>query len=382
MTCSRVVRLAFCLAWALLLSISAPAWSGRSSPAGQYEDTATQRGGVSDSVAQEGFGHKATPGQVEITRLRPATVPPVQEHWHTLVGPDQDFSVSLPAEPECQRMVTPQTPFTGQTITSYSARVGEAYFFTVSFRDLPAKSASMDRQLILTEYERGLFLDAWSVVNREKLPDGGWQYEAVTPLQIGSYKSPPRSRLRSRVYFRGGRMYTLAVLSHDPNAPADQAQRFFSTLRFLKAPPLPPTPRGRALAARESAAARGALRSLRRLAAAEAVTPDYDDYTKLLLEVKGEVDDYLSDVGPGEVRDEISLALEAYTDLRVAWNATRGLLAVPAALYQPQKTLIAKYGLPVEVRGEVPMMDSAGAVSAIFKAAREHIDRAASLLPR
>lgn len=279
-------------------------------------------------------------------------------------------------------MVTPQTPFTRQTITSYSARVGEAYFFTVSFRDLPAKSASMDRQLVLAEYERGLFLDAWSAVNREKLPDGGWQYEAVMSLQVGSYRSPPRSRLRTRVYFRGARMYTLAVLSRDPNGPADKAQRFFSTLRFLKPPLPPPAPRRRALAARESVAARGALKSLRRLAAAEAVTLDYDEYTKLLREVKGEVDDYLSDVGHGEVRDEISLALEAYTDLRVAWNATRGFMAVPAALYQPQRTLIAKYGLPIEVRGEVSMMDSAGAISAIFKAAREHINRAAALLLR
>lgn len=382
MTCSRVIRLAFCLSWALLLGITVPARSGCSSPASRYEDASTQRAGVLASVARNGLGHTAVPGQVEITCFLPAPTTSAQEQWRTLVGPDQDFSVSLPAEPERQSVITPQTPFTGQTITSYSARVGETYFFTVSFRDLPTKSASMDRRLILAEYERGLFLDAWSVVGREQSPDGGWQYEAVTPLRVGSYRSPPRARLRSRVYFRGARMYTLAVLSRDPNSPADEAQRYFSTLRFLKAPPPPPAPRRRVLTAREVAAARGALKSLRRLAAAESVTPEYDEYTKLLLEAKGEVDDYLSDVGPGEVRDEIGLALEAYTDLRVAWNATRGFLAVPAALYQPQKTLIAKYGLPIEVRGEVPMMNSAGAVSTIFKAAREHIDRAAALLPR
>ena len=304
-----------------------------------------------------------------------------QEQWRTLVGPDQDFSVSLPAEPERKSEITHQTPFTGQAITSYSARMGEAYLFVVNFRNLPAKAASMDRQQVLTEYERGLFLDAWSVVKQEKLPDGSWQYEAVTPLQVG-LKSPPEARLRTRVYFRGGRMYTLAVLSRNPKAPADQAQRFFSTLRFLKAPPPPPAPRRRVLTAHETAAARGALKSLRRLAAAESVTPEYDEYTKLLLEVKGEVDDYLSDIGPGEVRDEIGLALEAYTDLRVAWNATRGFLAVPAALYQPQRTLIAKYGIPIDVRGDIPLMNYQGAVSTIFKAAREHIDRASALLAR
>src|SRR5205085_2246688 len=125
-------------------------------------------------------------------------------------------------------------------------------------------------------------------VNKEKLPDGGWQYEAVTPLQTGSFRSPPEARLWTRVYFRGARMYTLAVLSLDPNRPPDDAQRFFSSLRFLKMPPPTPAPRRQTLTGREEAAARGALRALRRLAAAEAVAPDYDEYGRLLLDVKGE----------------------------------------------------------------------------------------------
>lgn len=304
-----------------------------------------------------------------------------REGWHAVNGPDGDFSVEFPAPPASETIISEQLPFLGQKMFFYSYTVDGAYMFTFNYKDLSAKAASMERQQVLAEYERGLFLDAWSVVKREKLPDGGWQYEAVTPLQVG-FKSPPEARLRTRVYFRGSRMYTLAVLSHDPNSPADWAQRFFSTLRFLKAPPPPPTPRRRALTAHEVAAARGALKSLRRLAAAEAVTPDYDEYTKLLLEVKGEVDDYLSDMGSGEVRDEISLALEAYTDLRVAWNSTRGFLAVPAALYQPQRTLIAKYGIPIDVRGDIPLMNYQGAVSTIFKAAREHINRVSALLAR
>jgi hypothetical protein len=304
-----------------------------------------------------------------------------REGWYVINGPDGDFTVEFPVLPTSETTVSEQLPFIGRKMFFYSYKVDEAYMFTFNYKDLPARAASMDRQQVLTEYERGLFLDAWSVVKQEKLPDGGWQYEAITPLQVG-FKSPPEARLRTRFYFRGSRMYTLAVLSRDPNAPADQAQRFFSTLRFLKAPPPPPAPRRRVLTAHETAAARGALKSLRRLAAAESVTPEYDEYTKLLLEVKGEVDDYLSDIGSGEVRDEIGLALEAYTDLRMAWNATRGFLAVPAALYQPQRTLIAKYGIPIDVRGDIPLMNYQGAVSTIFKAAREHIDRASALLAR
>ncbi|HEX8072035.1 MAG TPA: hypothetical protein VF546_18950 [Pyrinomonadaceae bacterium] len=313
---------------------------------------------------------------------QPLLVSQARQDWVTLKGPDGDFTLQMPAAPSKETKVTPQRYFTGQTISIYSSNAGEGYSFTVSYKDLPVRAASVNRQLLLEEYERGLLIDAWSVVGREKLTDGGWQYQAVTPLQIGSLTSPPKACLWARVYFRGARMYTLAVMSRDPNRPLGDAQRFFSSLRFLKAPPASPIPRKRALTAGEMAAARGALRALRRLAAAEEVAPDYDDYGRLLLDVKGEVDDHLSDLGPGEVRDEIELALEAYTDLRVAWNTTKGLLAVPAALYQPQRTLIAKYGIPVNTQGDVPLMDFRGAISAIFKVAREHIERACALLSR
>lgn len=311
---------------------------------------------------------------------RPTLVSQARQDWVTLTGPDGDFTVRMPAAPSKEAKVTTQRYFTGQTISIYSANAGEGYSFTVSYKDLPARAVSVDRQLLLEEYERGLLLDAWSVVGSEKLTDGAWQYEAVTPLQIGSLTSPPKARLWARVYFRGARMYTLAVMSRDPNRSPGDAQRFFSSLCFVKAPPAPPVPHRRALTTREVAAARSALRALRRLAAAEDVAPDYDEYGRLLLDVKGEVDDHLSDLGPSEVRDEIKLALEAYTDLRVAWSTTKGLLAVPAALYQPQRTLIAKYGIPVDTRGDVPLMDFRGAISAIFKAAREHIERASVLL--
>lgn len=86
MTCSRAVRLAYCLSWALLLSITAPARSGRSSPASRYEDASAQWAGGLASVARNGLGHRAMSGQVGLTRFLPA-----QEQWHTLVGPDQEF---------------------------------------------------------------------------------------------------------------------------------------------------------------------------------------------------------------------------------------------------------------------------------------------------
>ncbi len=171
-------------------------------------------------------------------------------------------------------------------------------------------------------------------------------------------------------------------MSADADDFTPDAPRFFSSLRFLKSPPAPPTPRRQVLTANEMSAARAALRELRRLAAAESVAPSYDDYVRLLLAVKGEVDGYLADLPPGEVRDEIGFALEAYQDLQRAWNTTRGLLAAPVIGYEPQRTLIVKYGIPIDRRGGMPLMDFKGAVFAIFKAAREHVERASALLRR
>jgi hypothetical protein len=304
-----------------------------------------------------------------------------QETWSAFTGPDGDFTISFPGAPERETKITPQKPFTGQKIELFAYKNGGCSFIA-SYKDLPSRAGAMDEEIILTEYERGLLVDGWLVAGRTSLPSGGFQYEAVMNLPGGNVAERPQARMRSRVYFRGRRMYTLSVMSIDAEEFTPDAPRFFSSLRFLKPPPAPPIPRKQALKANDFNAARAALRELHRLAAAESVAPSYDDYVKLLLAVKGEVDGYLADLPPGEVRDEIGLALEAYQDIQRAWNTTRGLLAAPVIGYEPQRTLIVKYGIPIDRRGDMPLMDFKGAVFMIFKAAREHIDRASALLRR
>lgn len=285
------------------------------------------------------------------------------------MGPDRDFTVSFPGVPEREKKTTPQKPFTGQQIELFVYK-NSGHSFIASYKDLPPRAGAVDEEMILTEYERGLFVDGWLVAGRTPLSGGGFQYEAVMNLPGGNLNERRQAHMRSCVYFRGRRMYTLSVMSVDAENFTPDATRFFSSLHFLKPPPAPPAPRRQVLTANEVTAARAALRELRRLAAAESVAPSYDDYVKLLLAVKG------------EVRDEISLALEAYQDLQRAWNATRGLLVAPVIGYEPQRTLIVKYGIPIDRGGDMPMMDFKGAVFTIFKAAREHTDRASALLRR
>jgi hypothetical protein len=303
------------------------------------------------------------------------------ETWSAFTGPDGDFTVSFPGAPEREAKTTPQKPFTRQKVELFIYKNG-GHSFIASYKDLPPRAGAVNEEMILTEYERGLFVDGWLAASKTLLSDGSIQYEAVMNLPGGKINERPQARMQSRVYFRGRRMYTLSVMSVDAEQFTPDATRFFSSLRFLKPPPAPPAPRRQVLTAKEVSAARAALKELRKLAAAESVATSYDDYVKLLLAAKGEVDDYLVDIPLGEVRDEIGLALEAYQDLQRAWNTTRGLLAAPIIGYEPQRTLIVKYGIPIDRRGDMPLMDFKGAVFTIFKAAREHIDRASALLRR
>lgn len=299
--------------------------------------------------------------------------------WRSVTGPDGDFTVSLPGAPKHESKVTPQKPFTGQKIEVYFYHNGKDSLI-INHKDLPVKAGALNKQLVLAEYERGLFVDGWIVVSKAQVANDGYHYELVMNLPGGKVTERRQARMQSRVYFRGRRMYTLLAMSIDANQFTIEAPRFFSSFRLLKPPPVPPAPRRQVLTAREIAAVRTALKELRKLAAAEAVAPTYDEYVKLLLSVKGEVDDCLADIRPSEIKEEIGLALEAYLDLQRAWNTTRGLLAMPVIGYEPQRTLIVKYGIPIDMGGDMPLMDFKGAVFTIFGAAREHIDRASRLL--
>lgn len=302
-----------------------------------------------------------------------------QGNWQTIIGPDKDFAIDFPSTPSHETKKTPQKPFTGQKMELYFYQNGRDSF-GINYKDLPARAGVMNKEMVLTEYERGLFVDGWLIVSQTQLPDGSRQYELVMNLLGGKITEQRQARMQTRVYFRGSRMYALSVMSIDANHFTKDASRFLSSVRFLKLPPPPLISRRQVLSANEVTAVRGTLRALRRMAAAKEIAPDYDQYVKLLLEVKGEVDDYLADLRPGEIKDELRLALEAYMDLQRAWNATRGFLTMPVIGYEPQRTLIIKYGLPIDRRGDMPIMDFKGAIFTIFEAAHEHLERASILL--
>ncbi|MGA9995972.1 MAG: hypothetical protein WBP93_11195, partial [Pyrinomonadaceae bacterium] len=181
-----------------------------------------------------------------------------QEAWHPLTGPDNDFTVSFPSTPSHETKTTPQKPFTGQKMELYTYQNGNDSF-TLSYKDLPIRAGALNPEIVLTEYERGLFVDGWLIKSQSQLSDGGWQYESVMNLPGGKITEQRQAQMQTRVYFRGRRMYSLSVMSVDADHFTDNSPRFLSSMRFLRLPPAPPTPRRQALSAREVEAARGAL---------------------------------------------------------------------------------------------------------------------------
>ncbi len=105
-----------------------------------------------------------------------------QEKWHTLVGPDSDFSISFLSVPSRERKVTPQKPFTGQKMELYTYQNGGS-LFSINYKDLPARAGMMNKELVLTEFERGLFVDEWLINSQQQLQDGGRQYELLDLLR-------------------------------------------------------------------------------------------------------------------------------------------------------------------------------------------------------
>jgi len=304
-----------------------------------------------------------------ILLVYPTTISWAQEvSLISFTGPDWDFTISFPGAPTHESRVTPQKRFTGQKFENYFYRNGTDSFNLV-YKDLPHRAGAPDTRMMLAEYERGLFVNGWLVVGHTPLPNGGRQYELLMDLPSGKINERLQAKMQSRVYFHGRRMYTLSAMSGDANRFTLDASRFLASLGFLNLPPAPPVSRRQVLTAKEMVAARAALKELRRLAAAELIAPSYEDYVKLLLTVSGEVDDYIADIRPGEVRVEITLGLAAYQDLQCAWNTTRGFMAMPVIGYEPQRTLILTYGIPIDRRGDMPLIDFAGAMFMLFKAA-------------
>ncbi len=117
-------------------------------------------------------------------------------------------------------------------------------------------------------------------------------------------------------------------------------------------------------------AVEGALKSLRKLAAATEVGVNFQEYGSRLIDVKTEVNELLPKITDGYVKDEIILAMDAYADAETAWNGmTRGNSLFPDL--EPGKTLQKKYSIPIDTSIGMALLPRNVVLSTIWAAAQK-----------
>ena len=130
-------------------------------------------------------------------------------------------------------------------------------------------------------------------------------------------------------------------------------------------------------------AAVDAIKSLRRMKSATEVGITYVEYGTRIIDLKGDVDEALTELPEGELKQVMGWAMEAYGDALVAWShvAQGHHLLID---YEPAKSLQKKYSIP-EVNNHggdarFTELTRETALSIIWAAAAQHVARASELV--
>lgn len=135
------------------------------------------------------------------------------------------------------------------------------------------------------------------------------------------------------------------------------------------------------LSSQAKAAARDSLKALRKMAGATEIGISFQEYGSRVIDAKAEVEEGLGQLPEGELKTEISLAMDAYADASKAWNEMirYEFLIVK---FEPGATFQKKYSIPIDTSLSDPIMRRDVVLSTIWKAARAHLERAESLMPK
>lgn len=137
------------------------------------------------------------------------------------------------------------------------------------------------------------------------------------------------------------------------------------------------------LSGKQKQAAERALGSLRKVESAAQVGSSYQQYNLLVIEAKSQIDETSRLLPEGELKKELEAARDAYVDALTIWRQKSD----PNPLHpntEPGKTLIPKYRLRVEKftmfgqQHEYAPIEEA--LTIIWRAGQEHVERAARLL--
>jgi|GEM_PF-5147183 len=128
---------------------------------------------------------------------------------------------------------------------------------------------------------------------------------------------------------------------------------------------------GEKRSASQTASARAALDALNRVAAAADINTGYSKYADVLLAMKPRVEQASRILPDDELSKEIGLAMKAYFDAGLAWEA------MEARTFQEWYILVDRYSIPSDTGSSLNKQE---VLKTIWTAARKHLDRASTLV--
>jgi hypothetical protein len=126
-------------------------------------------------------------------------------------------------------------------------------------------------------------------------------------------------------------------------------------------------------------AARDALKALRKMAGATEIGINLQEYGSRIIDAKADVEEALRQLPDGDLKLEISLAMDAYADASKGWNQ---MLRYDFLLveFEPGQSLQKKYSIPIDNGLGSKAMTKNAVLSTIWGAARSHLEKAETLL--
>jgi hypothetical protein len=125
-----------------------------------------------------------------------------------------------------------------------------------------------------------------------------------------------------------------------------------------------------------------AIAALQKLQAATQVGVNYQTYGQLLIDAKAKVNDSVKSLPDGELKTEISGAMDSYADAATVWGRKIEGHSLYGDNSEPDKTLIAKYSIPVETSkySGISSADPTKAMQIIWLRADIHLKQIDSIL--
>jgi hypothetical protein len=149
----------------------------------------------------------------------------IQVRWQRITDQEAGFTINFPGRPSYSESTIAEN---GQPMESYSFFYN-GHTLAISFNPIiPPPRTALQVNQILSNTAEVYAKSGGTLLQQEKLPDGGRQFDTISSGRSGTL------HLRARVYIHRGQFFMLSCGSYDVNGIDEQiADQFFSSFSFM-----------------------------------------------------------------------------------------------------------------------------------------------------